>query len=60
VKDLAQLAYSAPSAHVSCADRMAFLKRYLGVSKLGPGEKRLVRQVLAKQKLMEWQLGKHP
>ncbi|MBX7074557.1 MAG: hypothetical protein K1X71_15550 [Pirellulales bacterium] len=60
VKDLAQLAYSAPTAHVSCADRMAFFKRYLGVAKLGPGEKRLVRQVLAKQKLMEWQLGRHP
>jgi heptose I phosphotransferase len=60
VKDLAQLAYSAPREQISCSDKLAFIKRYLGVVKLRPQDKRLIRQVLAKQTLMEWQLGKHP
>ena len=60
VKDLAQLAYSAPRDRVSCTDRMAFVKHYLGVAKLRPQDKRLVRQVLAKQRWMEWSHGKHP
>ncbi|HEV3022292.1 MAG TPA: lipopolysaccharide kinase InaA family protein, partial [Pirellulales bacterium] len=49
VKDLGQLAYSAPRDRVSRAARMAFIKRYLGVSKLRHADKRLVRAVLARQ-----------
>jgi heptose I phosphotransferase len=60
VKDLAQLAYSAPADYITCTQRLAFIKRYLGVERLRPRDKRLIRQVAAKQKLMEWQLGKHP
>lgn len=48
VKDLAQLSYSAPASVVSATQRLRFLKRYLGVSRLGPREKRFVRQILAK------------
>jgi heptose I phosphotransferase len=60
VKDLAQLAYSAPRDRIRQADRMAFIKRYLGVRKLGPGDKRLIRRILAKQQQMEHRLGPHP
>jgi len=60
VKDLAQLAYSAPRDRISRTQRMAFIKRYLGVEKLGPADKRLVRRVLAKQRSMERHLGMHP
>ena len=57
VKDLAQLSYSASRRHIKCAHRMAFMRRYLGVKKLRPRHKRLIRRVLAKQRLMEWKLG---
>jgi len=57
VKDLAQLAYSAPRDRVGCKLRLAFLRHYLGVDKLRPGDKRLIRQVLRKQKLMERRRG---
>ena len=60
VKDLAQLAYSAPRDRVTCTQRMAFIKQYLGVRKLRPKDKRFVRQILAKQRLMERNLGAHP
>jgi heptose I phosphotransferase len=60
VKDLAQLAYSAPTDRVSCTQRMAFIKHYLGVRKLRPRDKRLIRRVLAKQQLMQRDLGAHP
>lgn len=60
VKDLAQLAYSAPRERVTRTHRLAFVKQYLGVSKLRPEDKRLVRQVLAKQRSMERRLGAHP
>ncbi len=36
---------------------MMFVKRYLGVKKLRPQDKRLIRQVLAKQRWMERTLG---
>lgn len=49
VKDLAQLAHSAPRGEVSCADRLRFVRRYLGVDKLRPADRRLIRAVLAKQ-----------
>ncbi|HEV7224858.1 MAG TPA: lipopolysaccharide kinase InaA family protein [Pirellulales bacterium] len=60
VKDLAQLAYSAPRERLTRTHRLAFIKHYLGVSKLRPADKRLVRQVLAKQRSMERRLGAHP
>ncbi|HLA84494.1 MAG TPA: lipopolysaccharide kinase InaA family protein [Thermoguttaceae bacterium] len=57
VKDLGQLAYSAPRDRVKCTHKMAFLRAYLGVNKLRPRDKRLVREVLAKQQLMEQKRG---
>jgi heptose I phosphotransferase len=60
VKDLAQLAYSAPRDRITTTQRMAFIKHYLGVRRLRPQDKRLIRQVLAKQRLMERHLGAHP
>ncbi|MBI2824922.1 MAG: hypothetical protein HYX69_09580 [Planctomycetia bacterium] len=57
VKDLAQLAYSAPRQCVSRARRLAFMKAYLGVSKLSPADKRLIRGVLRKVWWMEFKQG---
>ncbi len=57
VKDLAQLAYSAPRDRIKCTHKMAFVRSYLGVSKLRPRDKRLIRAVLAKQQLMELKQG---
>jgi hypothetical protein len=57
VKDLAQLAYSAPRTRIKCTHKMAFIRRYLGVGKLRPRDKRLIREILAKQQLMERHLG---
>lgn len=57
VKDLAQLAYSAPRDRIKCTQKLAFLRRYLGVEKLRPSDKRLIREVLAKQQKMERKLG---
>ncbi len=57
VKDLAQLAYSAPRDRVKCTQKMAFMHRYLGVRKLLPEHKRLVREILAKQQSMERKQG---
>lgn len=60
VKDLAQLAYSAPRERISCRQQLAFMKRYLGVQKLRDADKKLIRQVLAKRDFMEQRLGMHP
>jgi heptose I phosphotransferase len=57
VKDLAQLAWSLPGERISCTQRMAFMRRYFGVDKLLPRHRRLIREVLAKQQLMERKLG---
>ena len=57
VKDLAQLAYSAPRDRIKCTQKMAFIRRYLGVKKLRSCDKRLIREVLAKQQLMEQKQG---
>jgi len=57
VKDLAQLAYSAPRERIRCTHKMAFMRHYFGVRKLLPHHKRLVREVLAKQQIMEQKLG---
>jgi len=58
VKDLAQLAYSAPRSRITCTHRMAFMHYYLGVARLRPGDKRLVRAVLAKHGRMERKEGR--
>jgi heptose I phosphotransferase len=60
VKDLAQLAYSAPRERVGRALRMAFIKRYLGVARLRPADKTFIRCVLRRQAAMERRLGRHP
>ena len=57
VKDLAQLAWSAPRDQIKCTHKMAFIRQYLGVRKLRPADKRLIREVLAKQQVMERRLG---
>jgi hypothetical protein len=57
VKDLAQLAWSAPKACIHCKHKIAFLHEYFGVKKFLPEHKRLIRSVVLKQKIMEWKLG---
>ncbi len=57
VKDLAQLSWSAPRDRIGCSQRLAFMRIYLGVKKLRPADKRLIREVMAKQQLMERKLG---
>lgn len=57
IKDLAQLAYSAPRDRVGCSQRLAFMRLYLGVGRLRPEDKRLIRRVLGKQKRMERRRG---
>lgn len=57
VKDLAQLAYSAPPEWIKCTHRLAFMRHYLGVTKLRCCDKRLIRQILAKQRLMQRKRG---
>ena len=57
VKDLAQLAWSAPSCCIKRTHKMAFIREYLGVDKLRPADKRLIRAVLRKQRRMERRLG---
>lgn len=60
IKDLAQLAYSAPRERLTRTHRLAFIKQYLGVKKLRREDKRLIRRVLAKQRSMQRRLGAHP
>ena len=57
VKDLAQLAYSAPRNRIKWSHRVAFLRRYLGTRRIRTGGKWLMFKVLLKQRLMEWKLG---
>lgn len=57
VKDLAQLAWSAPWGQIKCVHRLAFMRHYLGVRRLRPRDKRLIRQVLAKQEFLTRKLG---
>ena len=57
VKDLAQLAYSAPRERITCTQKLAFVREYLSVKKLRAADKRLIRRVLAKQQLMERKQG---
>ena len=58
IKDIAQLAWSLPAAYIGCRDRMAFMRHYLGVSKLRPRDKRLVREILARHERMQRKLGR--
>jgi hypothetical protein len=60
VKDLAQLAWSVPRDRIQCTQKLAFIRRYLGVAKLRPCDKRLIREVLAKLQFMERKLGIEP
>jgi heptose I phosphotransferase len=57
VKDLAQLGWSAPRDRITCTHKMAFFRHYLGVRRLRPADKRLLRRVLAKQRAMQRRLG---
>jgi hypothetical protein len=57
VKDLAQLAWSLSADRIGCRDRLAFMRHYLGVPRLRPCDKRLVREVLAWQQRMQRKLG---
>ncbi|MFZ5833395.1 MAG: lipopolysaccharide kinase InaA family protein [Planctomycetota bacterium] len=57
VKDLAQLAWSVPHGALSPSERMLFIKRYLGVTRLRPADRRLIREVLGKQQIMARRLG---
>ena len=57
VKDLAQLAWSAPRDRIKCTQKLAFMRCYLGVPRLRDCDKRLIRAVLAKQRSMERRLG---
>ena len=58
VKDLAQLAWSVQDK-LSCTQKMAFLRAYLGVKKLRLCDKRFIRAVLAKQQIIE-RRGRRP
>jgi hypothetical protein len=57
VKDLAQLAWSAPRACIHCKHKIAFLHEYFGVKKFRPEHKRWIRSIVLKQRIMEWKLG---
>ena len=57
VKDLAQLAYSAPRERITRRHRLAFVRHYFGVRKLRPGDKGVIRAVLAKQRRIERREG---
>lgn len=57
VKDLAQLAYSAPRDWIAPRHRLAFMRHYLGVKRLRPSDKRLIRAVVAKQRRIERREG---
>ncbi len=60
IKDLAQLAYSAPLERVAPTRLLRFIKRYLGVKRLGSAEQRLIRAVWGKRQRMIERLGAHP
>jgi len=53
VKDLAALHYSTPRNCLPLTDRIRFLRQYLGVRRLGPAGKSLVRDILAKSRRIE-------
>lgn len=57
VKDLAQLSWSASWSAVQSTHRLAFMKTYLDVTKLRPTDKRLIREIVNKQQIMQRRLG---
>ena len=57
VKDLAQLAYSAPRDRIGPKELIAWMRHYLETAKLRPGDKRLIRAVTARVKRMRRRLG---
>jgi heptose I phosphotransferase len=57
VKDLAQLAYSAPRTRIRWSHRVAFMRHYLGSRRIRGGGRWLALKVLLKRRLMEWKLG---
>ena len=60
VKDLAQLAYSAPRDRVGCKEQVALLHHYFGVRKLRRRDKRLIGAVMRKVRVMQRRLGAPP
>jgi len=60
IKDLAQLAWSAPRERIGLTHRLAFLRHYLGRARLSRADKRLLRAVFARQQVMERRLGTEP
>jgi heptose I phosphotransferase len=58
VKDLAQLASTAPEGCIRCREKVAFLRQYLGVRKLRPRDKRLIGSILCKQRLIQRRAGR--
>jgi len=60
IKDLAQLAWSAPRDRIGLTHRLAFLRHYLGHRRLSRADKRLLRAVFARQQIMERRLGTEP
>lgn len=60
IKDLAQLAWSAPRERIGATHRLVFLRHYLGRRRLRRADKRLLRAVVARQQIMERRLGTEP
>jgi heptose I phosphotransferase len=58
VKDLAQLAYSAPQDIIGRKHRAAFARHYFGARKLRAADRLLMLLVSLKQRIMQWRLGK--
>ena len=58
VKDLASLNYSTPPPAMSNADRLRWLKQYLGAPRLSSKDKRLARAVAAKTRRIARHSGK--
>ncbi len=48
VKDLASLNYSCPERVASAADRLRFLKTYMGVDRIGSNDRTMIRRIVAK------------
>jgi heptose I phosphotransferase len=59
VKDLAQLAWSATRGRVTCTQKMAFWRSYLGVTRLRAADKRMIRAILGKEQIIE-RRGRRP
>jgi hypothetical protein len=59
LKDVTQLHYSAPAKYFSKADRLRFLKVYLGREKLTDSDKAFIRQISDKARRMARHDAKH-